>query len=371
MAALTEADIRSLTEVRCSTASVVSCYLDVDGRRYPSHGDYQQGFTTLAKRAERSGTITPSVAGDVARVAAFVRGGFDRHRTRGLAMFSCEAEGLWAVHQLPVRVISQLVVGPSPYVRPLEHLIDDLERIAFVLADRTKARVAVFELGELVDGTEVLQDPSRIDEEDRSALQRRDREHGKADLLHRHVEHVAAAAFDAHKRNPVRRIVLGGPPEVTTALEKALHPYLRARVADRVNLPVSLADEPLRREAMAIEERLERRFEETLVAELRDQAGAGRRAVTGLAATLRALDEHRVERLLVSDRWSTEGWRCPSCRHLDVRGRRCSLCGAEMLLVSDVVEDAVEEALAQAAAVEVCVNADLDCLGGVGAFLRF
>jgi peptide chain release factor subunit 1 len=53
-------------------------------------------------------------------------------------------------------------------------------------------------------------------------------------------------------------------------------------------------------------------------------------------------------------------------------GRSCTRCGGEMGPIDDIVEEAVEEALAQGCRIDVCVdNADLDCVGRIGAFLRY
>ena len=90
------------------------------------------------------------------------------------------------------------------------------------------------------------------------------------------------------------------------------------------------------------------------------------------ARTLGALVERRVDLLLVSDGFETEGWRCRSCRYLGPLGRRCPVCAKPMDLVDDVVEEAVEEALANKCRVQmVRENADLDVLGRIGALLRF
>jgi peptide subunit release factor 1 (eRF1) len=100
-------------------------------------------------------------------------------------------------------------------------------------------------------------------------------------------------------------------------------------------------------------------------------AGVGS-GVAGLDAVLRALVEHRVDTLLVSDGFEVPGWRCRNCDHLAKVGRSCPLCGTDMDQVTDVVEEAVESALAQSSRVIVCDgNADLDCLGRIGALLRF
>src|SRR5690606_22865111 len=155
-------------------------------------------------------------------------------------------------------------------------------------------------------------------------------------------------------------------------LEQLLHPYLRERVEARCPIAVGAPDEVVRLAALAIEAEVERRKEAEAVARLRESAGAGRRGVAGLDATLRALVDRRVEMLLVSVGYSAEGWRCLGCGWIGRVGRVCPVCERDMAPVDDVVEEAVEEALAQSCEVEMCDgNADLDVLGRIGALLRY
>ena len=76
--------------------------------------------------------------------------------------------------------------------------------------------------------------------------------------------------------------------------------------------------------------------------------------MAGLAPTLAALVERRVDTLLVSDGFEAPGWRCPACDWIGAKGRACPVCDTPMDLVDDVVEEAIEAALGQSCRVEVC-----------------
>ena len=72
--------------------------------------------------------------------------------------------------------------------------------------------------------------------------------------------------------------------------------------------------------AEAVEAEMGRRQEAEVVDRLREAAMAGRRGVGGLGDTLAALNDHRVEHLLVSKHYAEEGWRCPDTGHLALKG---------------------------------------------------
>jgi peptide subunit release factor 1 (eRF1) len=188
-----------------------------------------------------------------------------------------------------------------------------------------------------------------------------------------HLKRAAGLAFDAFQRSPFDHLLVATPtPEVRSELEPLLHPYLRDRLAEQLAVPVNAPEDQIRAAVVDAEARVEQRTEATLVGRLRDAVGARDRAVDGLKATLAALGKHRVDRLLVSRGFSAEGWRCDECGCLATIGRSCPECGARMVHAPDIVEDAVEQALAQGCRVDVLVaNADLDVLGGIGAFLRY
>lgn len=370
MAALTQDVIRSLAGFRGSTGPVVSMYLDVDGRRYVRPKDYEQQLDALLRKAaEYKNGSTPAKA-DLERIAGHVRGGLDRSATRGLALFSCVADGLWEVIELPVPVRNQLVVNHSPHVRPLETVLSERPRFGLLLVDRQRARMLVFELGCLVDRSEVFDELPRHEDDHGDWDRDHVRDH-TAVVVQRHLRHAAQVAFEVHKQQPFDHLILGAPEDLAKAVEGELHSYLRDRIAARLSIPVSASETAITTAALQVEAECEVAREAALVAKLREQLGTGK-AVAGIGPVVQALVERRVDTLLVSDGYDTPGWRCFGCGIVALKGRVCPACSEEMKQVDDVVEEAVEEALAQSCRVLICDgNADLDVQGRIGALLRF
>jgi peptide subunit release factor 1 (eRF1) len=371
MAAITEDEIRQLAGFRGEKAPVTSVYLDVDGRRHVRQRDCEHELERLLRRAQWKVTGAASVADDVRRIEAYVRAGVDRSQTRGLAMFSCTAHDFFEVVTLPVPVRSQLVVNSVPAVRQLEEVVEGLGRLAVLLADRQRTRLFVFEMGELVEQEEEVDELPR-DYDQRGERERGDVQHHVDELAAQHLRHAADAVWRSYQEAGFAHLCLGAPDPIARQLESALHPYLRERLGPRLGVTASAGLDEIRRAAADAGALLERRLEQSLVDRLRDDVARGHRAVAGLPAVLGALADRRVEQLLVSQGFSAAGWLCESCDVLADVGRACGRCGAEMRPVDDVVEEVVEHALQQASRVQVCVdNADLDCVGRIGAFLRY
>jgi peptide chain release factor subunit 1 len=365
---ITENEIRSLAAVRSDGSDVTSCYLDVDGARYVRPADYQRALEQMVRR-QRGDGVSPATQKDLARIEAVVKEGFDRSTVRGVAIFSDAVADLWRVIELPVPVRNQVVIDSAPAVGQLEVVLQQASTLGILAVDKARARVFVYRLGELIEHTEVTddlgRDYDRVGEQDRGGVEEHREEMEKA-----HLRHAADLSWSAHQAHTFDHVAIAAPDHLATALERELHPYLRERLHSRLAVEPSAPVPVIRSAALELASRIRRGREAALVEELRSAAAGGGRGVAGLEPVLEALAEQRIDRLLVSDGYTVEGWSCPACGRLAKVGRMCS-CGAEMHHVPDVVERAVDAALSRSCHVDVCDNADLDVMGRIGALLRY
>jgi peptide subunit release factor 1 (eRF1) len=375
VAVITEDAIRELAAFRGESAPVTTCYLDVDGRRLVRRQDYMKELDQLLQTARGHADGSESVAADLRRIEDYVKGGIDRSSTRGLAIFACSAHDLFRVVPLPVPVRNRLVVNNVPAVGPLESVVQGHGRFGVLLADRQRARMLVFELGQLTDHSELFEELPR----DYDA--RGDREQGKYDrdqqhvdeLATQHLRHAAHVAFEVYQRTSFGALTIGAPDNIARELESMLHPYLRERLCGHIGVSVTASTDDIRAAAEGLEATEKRAREAGLVDRLRAAVSTGQRAVAGLEPVLRALHERRVEHLLVSAGYRDAGWLCTACDALAAIGRTCPVCGTRgMASADDVVEEAIEQGLVQGVKVHLCEgNADLDVLGRIGALLRY
>ncbi|MGY6500244.1 MAG: baeRF10 domain-containing protein [Acidimicrobiales bacterium] len=368
---ITQELVRELAAVDPGGAPVTSCYLNVDGRERLRPVDYAREFERLERRLHANGSVPSAARPDLERISALVHAGVDRSSVRGLAVFACEAADLWSVVDLPVPVHSRLVVADTPALSQLESVVQQLRPIGVLVVDRQRTRILVFDGGEMVEHDDTVDElPRNYDE--RGQAERGDVSGHVEELAHQHLRDAAARAFQVFQGASVGRVAVGGTAEAVGELEGMLHPYLRERMVGRVDVSPSSGLDEIRRAVLDIEARAERAEEAAAVARLRDALGSGSKGAGGLAATLAALGERRVEQLLVSEGYEETGWRCGSCAVLAAVGPTCPSCGAEMHHIEDVVESAISDAMAQSCRIEMCVeNADLDVLGRIGALLRY
>jgi peptide chain release factor subunit 1 len=366
--------IRRLAGWETNGAPVSTLYLDVNGRRYPRRQDYERRAGELIDRVreqasglDRSEQL--SVGRDADRMSEFIRG-LDRGATRGIVLFSCTGAGRWEEVLLPRPVPDQAVVATQPFVLPLEGIVEMFESFCTALVDREKARLFLARIGRIQEETDVADDvPGQHDQGGWS--QARYERHIE-DHVGRHFKHVEGLLLRLLKRKAFDHLILSGPEEVVAGFERGLHDYLGRRVVARLTLPVTAsADEVLRR-SLAVEEEIEAEREAKLLERLAAEAGSGRHGVTGLRGVVEALNDGRVDTLVVPAGVSGHGLRCEACGALALDGSSCRMCGGPLKPLPDLVEGAVEAALRQGSRVEMLTfagrNGEVDELG---ALLRF
>src|SRR4051812_48799938 len=238
MPVIAEDVIRSLVGFRGERAPVTSCYLDVDGRKYLRHQDLEHEVNTLLRAARSKANGHLSVRRDLNRIEELVKGGLDRSWTRGLAIFACSAHDLWEVIHLPVPVPNRVVINHMPAVSQLEAVLEESTALGVLLADKQRARMFVFSLGDLMEHSELFDQLPR-DYDTRGDLDRGDVSHHRDALKHQHLRHAADVALAVFQKTGFHHLVIGAPDEIASELEGLLPPYLRDRQFGRVHLAVS------------------------------------------------------------------------------------------------------------------------------------
>jgi peptide chain release factor subunit 1 len=367
--------LRRLAAWSADGAPVSTMYLDVDGRRSPRKQDYMQRAELLGNQLRKEAEGLPkkaaaSVAHDIELMLAFLDD-LDRGSTRGVALFSCSASRSWEDVLVPRPLPDRATLADHPHVLPLEALIETYETFCTALVDREKARLFLARMGRIREETDVFDDvPGRHDQGgwSQSRYQRHIDDH-----VGRHVKHVAEVLLKYFKRQGFDHLILAGPDEVRPEFERGLHDYLKRRVVARVTLPMTANPNEVLQRSLEIEEEIEAQREREVVEKVVAEAAAGRNGVTGLEQVLAALNDGRVDTLVVPFGMSSQGVRCTSCGWLGLPGSTCPIDGGATEPVPDVIESGVAKALQQDSRVEslTLVNGDGARPFDIGALLRF
>jgi peptide subunit release factor 1 (eRF1) len=291
---------------------------------------------------------------------------------RALAVFRSSGDDLSEVIQSAQPVKGRVVIASTPYVEPLLAGAES-RRWCAALVSRREVRIFT--------GT-----PDRL----------REREHREDDVHGQHRQggwsqanyersvqeevdaHLRRVAGELHKiwqRDRFDRLALGGPQEIVAQFEGSLHGDLRQRLVEaRVAVDVAGANDDQIDSALAeLVEEDDRKRERAALDRLAAGLGSGGRAAGGPEATLEALNERRVEVLLLEEGWGPRGGRCPSDGLLTLQmSGPCPADGTELEEIEDLGEAAIEAAVAQDAEVLVVRRyPDLGPHRGIAGLLRF
>jgi peptide subunit release factor 1 (eRF1) len=378
---ITRERLRRLAGIRAGEGKVLSLVLNLDPREFATAAARSTEVRSLLDRAGRlirdDDALAPaartSLRADLERVEAELgRGGLDAKGAHGLAVFASSAIDLFEVLKLSEPVDHDPVIADTPYVEPLS-AIGAPERWCALLVNRRTARLFCGAGGAL-DELELIEDDVHR-QHDQGGWSQANYQRSVEKEVADHLRRAAEVAFATLKDDLPVGILVGAPQELAGDFEAQRHPYLRERLAGRLDIDVeNSTPEDVRRAASTRIEQATRAVQDAALARLAEGFGGGPgRAASGLEPVLTAVHEQRVEILLVDAGFAAPGVACPTCGWLGPDATAsCPADGTAVERRADVVEAAVERALTQAADVHVLRDRpELASHGHVAAVLRF
>jgi peptide chain release factor subunit 1 len=374
-AVISKERLRELAGLRPDPHKVLSLYLNLDPSEFPTPRDRSVELESLLDSAERGlredsleRNQREELKRDLQRVRSYFGQEFDAKGTRGVAVFSAVGADLFDVIRLPNPITSEVVIDDSPFIEPLTRSPGG-DGYCALLINRQVARI-------LIGGTDGMREVASIVDDvhrwhDQGGWSQARYQRGIVKEAREHVKHAADEVFKRFKLGRVQRLIIGAPDEMRGEIESRLHPYLRERVAGWIDIDIRANPSDVTNEARAVIEQDERQRERQCLDRLQSELGRGGRGAAGLADTFEALNERRVEVLLIQDGFRAEGWASPSSDFLSTEPGQ-SPTGDELQHREDVIEPAIESALAQSAEVLTVRHDDeLRPLGSIAALLRF
>ena len=346
----TRGRLRRLAELRPERGRVLSIFFNLD----PSE------FATPAARATEVNSVVTAAAhevdgaegleqdervalrADVERVREVLQGSdVASNGTHGLAVYACGPADLLEVVRLPHPIESRAVLDDHPCVEPLIRSGPE-GSWCVLLVNRKTARIFTGEPADLAEVDHVEGDTHGQHDQGGWSQARFERSVEQEKL--NHLGEALDTLFRRFKRRPFDHLVVGAPDELVGEVEQKLHPYLRDRLAGRLHLDVeNSTPEQVKAAAAEVVDAHVAGVEREALDRLKQGIGRGDRGVEGPAAVIEALEQARVDTLLLA-----EDFDAPE------------------------LDEAVEKAITQSARIIVVRHHDdLVPHAGIGAVLRF
>jgi len=360
-----EEDLRELAEFQGEGSLVVSLYLDTD-LTYQTKEKCKLTMSELFRRLNAEASQA-----DRQRMEHFLDFEHD-WQSKAIAAFSCQARDFWRVYPLSVPVANAIFIGERPNIKLLAMLLDEYKPYGVALVGRDRARFFVIRLGEIAEHEGLT------DEE----LPGRHKQGGwSAQRYQRHVDDHAlrnlreAAELTAHfcRTSGCQQLILAGTEQNTALFREMLPKSVQKMVVGEIPLDMEVTPKEVLLRSRDIIEAVERGREKQLVEAVISAAASGGRGVTGLADTLAAAQEGRVQTLVMLAGQTAPAYRCTGCGYLTVQSlEACLFCGGQFEEIADAVNLIVRRVIEDGGQVEMVPNNDaLKQAGGIGALLRY
>src|SRR3954471_6117407 len=313
--------LRELAVLRPEGACVLSIFLNLDPSEFAAPPARHSEIRSVIDQAGRLGRTKiesdglghdakTALRADLDRVEEYLSD-FSPRGAHGLVIYACGPADLFEVIRLPRPIETRAVIDDSPLVEPLAELVG-LGSWLVVLVNRQTGRLLLGDR-ERLDELEPIVDDVHGQHKQGGWSQARYQRSVDEDVQD-HLRNVAEAAFKQFKRTPFDHVLLGGPSETLADFEPKLHNYLQERIAGRIDVDVenSSVGDVGAAAAEKIAEHEQKREREALD-RLREGVSTGGRGAAGLELVLEALNERRVETLLIAQGFDAEGCTCPQC----------------------------------------------------------
>ncbi len=369
-------ELKELAGYRSKTTPVLSIHLNVDLTQITTD-QYRLALKGLLKSV-----ADKAARQDIEAVERFFELEYDR-QSKGVILFSCAAENFWQVYHLAVPVRDHAYVSAQPYIKQLADILDAFDSYGVAMVDREGGRLYLFYLGALQDATGTFGDNLRA--AIRTASGRGGRS-GKGaaqndwtanlknridQLVNRNLREVADLTQEFYRAGECERIILAGTDENRARFMGLLPKDLQSKVIGgfAIDMSASVMD-VLERSLQVVQASVAER-KTNLVRNIITAAYKNNGSL-GLAATLMAVQEKRVQTLAISDDYEAPGAICSHCGYMTAQESEvCSICGNPAHRQDDIVDSLVRQAVLNDIEVAFVQDEAFREAGAIGALWRF
>ncbi|MCW2972477.1 MAG: hypothetical protein JWN72_750 [Thermoleophilia bacterium] len=320
----------------------MSMYVDLDPMEFATVPDRAACIASALDEAARTAPDSSwgELLADLRR--AFALGHHDIDGARGLLVYSSDPAEATIV-KLPCVVDQHVAFDSSVHVRPLVEALPG-DRWCVLLVNRRSTRILLGDSGafeELTRFTDDVEGQHSMGGWSQARFERNIEEQAQ-----RHIRETLALVEQLHQGGQWQHLLVAAPDE--------LHAYIQGSMPDQskrdfvrwISCDVENAEtsEIVARAKECITA-YERDGMLRALSILEQNAGQNRRAALGIDATLRALNEQRVDTVLIAEGFRRPGAICDHGDWLAPGSSACPVHGRRMRPAADVVEAAIESAV--------------------------
>ncbi|MFC2075215.1 host attachment protein [Bdellovibrionota bacterium] len=367
-------ELKELLKIRASNPSILSVYLNTSGVG-ESAADKVQIFLKHALQVEKSrNSSSPEVIENLEknhkRLLKFLESDLES-QFRGVALFISASMNIFIPFKSMLTFKNEYKLGDQANLRQLLELSDEYKPTLLVYLDSRDAKILQIVLGSFANKEEFHSDTPPRAKYVSGLIQTKYQRH-----VEFHVKELAKEVAEEISRlideEGFQSVILAGQPRNLPFLKEKLPKRVLELVNHSITFEKTLPDQKAVEFALDEMQRSKRVEEKQVVENLITSAkSGGDYALVGLRKTINACNQGQIRRLLVSDSFSSTGFKCRGCQSLFDRFElQCPGCGKKLEEV-ELGYALMSRAKELNGDIEVIhENKTFDDAGAVGAYLR-
>ncbi len=325
-------DIDQLQQLSQAPGKTLTVYLDID---QTNAANRKRQFETRLKDLLKQLRAEHPDDAELAATCADVEESIKRVEPSGRTLVLARHRNLGVTfrHILRISLPTGVFWRNGAFLRPLLEALDEHERFGVVLVDAKRARLLTVFMGEIEEHGDLIATtpPPAPSPASDKILSKPRAERRQTEGLAAHARTVAGEMSRLLDHLEVDRLIIGGAVEAAAELSRALPKRLRGRLVEVLPIPLTASPEEILARTTEVQARLERAAELEIVRDLLKEVRKGGRGVAGLPATLAAINQGRVWKLVYRQGLALSGGYCASCNALaPAADAQCPLCGGPL-----------------------------------------
>jgi len=374
--------LQELAKMQPAEGYVLSVYINTtpDGRGRRNYNVFlKKKFSEIEKSLKPHSPEAEAFPKDVKEIYRYLEEDL-RPESKGAAIFISQRKKILKTFQTALPLANRVVVSRVPLIYPLARISDDYDRYGVLISDEKQAKLLKIYLGHIEEEADII---TAADDVSAKGYETRKGRLGLSDEKHqRHLKdlvakHVKSAIKEAQRffNGDMAHLLIAAENGTLAEINRQLPSGLKNKVIITSKFDIKSPAKKILDESLKMFKNLENQGSQKIAKETVVLAKSkGGRAMLGTNAVISALQDGRAESLVLSGKYSGQGWQCLDCLKLGALGKpkQCPYCGSSSIDKNpDMKEELVGLALRHGLKVEFVEGLpELDKNSGIGALMR-